>query len=245
MPKNRERRRTKIIITTTTILLHGVASKEGAAAYAGRLAQRRQQRQQSGASFDLGQPFIGNDGMNHKLTPNETLQETIERLSLIRGMKDTGRGHIDLCLSSSHAKFPGDWHHVTAAVANALRAHGRSILDGQVYEFGVYDGKSMLSLWRTLRPEYEMPGLRNNKSDVFMWGLDSFQGLPADIDEGEERVWSKGWYSSPKGVQNNVENAVEAPVGWVAGWYNEVLTDDLPKERNMKPALYIGVDVVR
>ena len=189
------------------------------------------------------QTQVGQEG---KLSTNESLQETIERLSLIRGMNvGEKKRKMDWCLSTHRPQ--GDWHRMIGAVANALKAHNRLVPQGQVYEFGVYNGLSMLSLWRNLKPIYNSLYKKEStateeEESTFMWGLDSFEGLPKEITSEENRVWQASDYKSKNTVQGDIAAQIQAPVKWVKGWYNESLTDSLPKERGMVPAMYLGID---
>ena len=104
------------------------------------------------------QPLFVSTSVDDKVLRNgETFQETVERLSLIRNMK-VGNHMVNWCLSAR----TNDWHRLASAVANALKLHGMGVPGGQVYEFGIYDGHSMRSLWRTLLPF-------RNTTKPFMW----------------------------------------------------------------------------
>ena len=75
------------------------------------------------------------------------------------------------------------WRHEVKKAADALR-HSKLLLEqGHVYQFGVFRGRSMKALWTYLHP---------NK----MWGLDSFQGLPATRDQSEAvPAWGRGSFA--------------------------------------------------
>eukprot|EP00614_Pseudopedinella_elastica_P008948 CAMPEP_0172609082 /NCGR_PEP_ID=MMETSP1068-20121228/29115_1 /TAXON_ID=35684 /ORGANISM="Pseudopedinella elastica, Strain CCMP716" /LENGTH=408 /DNA_ID=CAMNT_0013412523 /DNA_START=1 /DNA_END=1227 /DNA_ORIENTATION=- len=139
-----------------------------------------------------------------------------------------GNHMVNWCLSAR----TNDWHRLASAVANALKLHGMGVPGGQVYEFGIYDGHSMRSLWRTLLPF-------RNTTKPFMWGFDSFEGLP---DYKEERVglWKQGQYAADP--RDKLTSLFPGEVGFVKGWYSVSLSDRLIVDRAMRPAMYLGVD---
>ena len=109
-----------------------------------------------------------------------------------------------------------DWHRMANPIARALEIHGLGVPGGHVYEFGVYGGGTMLSLWRLLRPSK-------------IWGLDSFKGLPQHTVE-KVKGWSGGAYSKDPRQALTVKMG-EMNVGFVPGFYNDSLTDTLVEER--------------
>lgn len=111
-----------------------------------------------------------------------------------------------------------------------------------IFEFGVYNGKSMKELHQYL-------------PDVKIWGFDSFAGLPSDT-ASQQAVWASAWGDSWKNVfapgkyhakANVVEELTSALGGsshveFIKGFYNVSLTSTLKKERGIFPARYIDID---
>lgn len=127
---------------------------------------------------------------------------------------------------------------------------------GDVYQFGVYTGKSLRFLASQLR--------RNSAPFGRIFGFDSFQGLPAEVEQvqlqatGAERTFRRGQYNAADalGVHDwDVLSKMLAeyvwPPGWgwpgpvhfVRGYFNESLTADLAQQRAMRPALWVDLDV--
>lgn len=119
------------------------------------------------------------------------------------------------------------------------------------YQFGVWTCRSMVDM------------IRMNLNIDKYFGFDSFEGLP---DEPNENIyedikaygitdWCKGMYSSKDWFKvNSIQQAMEnsyhllshfAPrekIVLVDGYWETVLTDELAKQHNMGPALYIDID---
>ena len=137
---------------------------------------------------------------------------------------------------STQVSSSGRWRSLLPVVFNALdHTRGDSnptVTDGHVYQFGVFKGNSM----RMLR---KMRAFNESK----IWGLDSFQGIPAQQKSGDfgiPRNWAPGAYAAdPRTVLSKTLGKVE----FVAGFYNESLTPGLAQHRGMKPAKYVDIDV--
>ena len=161
------------------------------------------------------------------MPPGETLAQSISRFTTLRdttvGLQNADKSWPtqDRCMLSN------DWHRMANPIARALEIHGLGVPGGHVYEFGVYGGGTMLSLWRLLRPSK-------------IWGLDSFKGLPQHTVE-KVKGWSGGAYSKDPRKALTVKMG-EMNVGFVPGFYNDSLTDTLVEELGMWPAMYFGID---
>ena len=112
-----------------------------------------------------------------------------------------------------------------------------------VYEFGVYTGRSMRGISQKL--------FDNNITFGRMWGFDSFEGLPPDESTAKSNRWRKGDFNAadalrthtPTELFNRLERYIgDSRIGWVPGFYNESLTARLAEDRRMQPALFVDVD---
>lgn len=115
-----------------------------------------------------------------------------------------------------------------------------------VYEFGVYLGRSMRAL--ALAFNASATPLRT------MWGFDSFSGLPEESPGTVRSQKSKGeWQSGDFSVaevlgshsyrevkQKLLDYIADPRVQLVRGFYNESLTPELAQRT--KPALYVDID---
>jgi hypothetical protein len=119
-----------------------------------------------------------------------------------------------------------------------------------LYEFGVFTGNSMVELCE-IYLSCRTP-VRN------FYGLDSFEGLP---EETEEPAWQDCWNKGDFNTQDyyglsSVEESMEIIKGLLAkapqihnelilvpGFYDATLNDDAVKKYDMKPALYVDMDM--
>ena len=138
--------------------------------------------------------------------------------------------------SRGHKCSCGLWRkllpHAIAAIASTA---GCSDLtpDGHVYQFGVFEGRSMRML-RQMEPFAKLP----------MFGFDSFHGLPGNFLDSERDLWSPGQFASDPRVRLKRELGREgAPVHFVSGFFNESLQLGLGREFGMQPAKYVDIDV--
>lgn len=123
--------------------------------------------------------------------------------------------------------------------------------DRDVYEFGVYGGKSIKSLLFY----FNCSGIPLRR----FWAFDSFRGLPDEdrrnFSAGVERMYGSGQYSAAAALKRTGQpllDRIELYVGrdrmrhygvqWISGFYNESLTPSLQRERAMRPALYVDID---
>jgi hypothetical protein len=105
--------------------------------------------------------------------------------------------------------------------------------EGHIYQFGVYEGGSM----KVLHPIFP---------NAFMWGFDSFEGLP-DVAGKENDVKQKnfqaGLYKSKVGPQELLAQLGGAEkADFIKGYFSDSLTPTLKDEKKMKPALYLDMD---
>ena len=115
---------------------------------------------------------------------------------------------------------------------------------GDIYLFGIWSGVSAKLISDYLKDK-QMPYDK-------MWGFDSFEGLPLET-VGVPRYYAhrQGTYSSTSlyGVKiEEVVNLIYEGVGnpkltLVPGFFDESLTPELAKDRNMGPASFVDVDV--
>jgi hypothetical protein len=85
-----------------------------------------------------------------------------------------------------------------------------SCADRDVYQFGVYTGRSMLGISRFLK-QNEVPFRK-------LWGLDSFEGLPAEQSSETAAVyqkhkasdWKEGAYNSADALHEHTYAALTA-----------------------------------
>jgi hypothetical protein len=118
-----------------------------------------------------------------------------------------------------------------------------------LYTFGVYTGASIKFWLDRLKALKVQHGLS--------WGFDSFEGLPEEAEgvELEGNEWKPGGFSAAdqfgvytwREVRRKIEEHLgpehAAKCGWVRGFFSDVLTPTLKRERAMQPALLIDVDV--
>ena len=132
----------------------------------------------------------------------------------------------------------GEYCDYRALAVNAIdaiaRADGNHSRRSHVYEFGVANGASLRKLHALIKPAPRM-----------LWGFDSFKGLPEEssaIRKSATATWSPGMYQADPRTKLRREFAGRQRVDFVAGWYNESLTESLVETKHMKPARYIGID---
>ena len=118
-------------------------------------------------------------------------------------------------------------------------------INGDLYQFGVYSGMSMINI-------LELYAKLNAEHGIF-WGFDSFCGMPDEPNEKlMETVWAKGEFSTcdyldvndPNLAKNLILSTIlkEYPnkkVELITGFF----CDSLKMKPEMKPASFIDVDV--
>ena len=130
------------------------------------------------------------------------------------------------------------------------KCRSRGCGDLDLYEFGVYTGRSIRGITHFL-------GTRGG-SFRRMWGFDSFEGLPQE-DSLEpssytrltNTQWSKGSFNAADILHAHTFTALTAQldryiaddrVRWIPGFFNESLTNSLAHQQEMRPALFVDVD---
>ena len=143
-------------------------------------------------------------------------------------------------VGSIKATSNGMWRNVLPTIFAALNKAGVRFDDdverGQLYEFGVFNGRSVRML-------HSMRAF----SSTFIWALDSFQGLPTE-DSSSPRLqsgaWSPGAFADDPRLQLRSEIGADG-IGFVAGFFNESLSPAriAPMLPAMRPAKYVDIDV--
>ncbi len=90
---------------------------------------------------------------------------------------------------------------------------------GDYWEFGVFNGSSMSSMYDTCRELGVMQQTR-------FFGFDAFEGLPPEAENEDDGVWKKGFYHCPfhKLEQCLMRRGVDpGNITWVKGWFNQTL----------------------
>jgi len=122
--------------------------------------------------------------------------------------------------------------------------------DLDIYEFGIWQGASAISIANIL----ESHNVRCN----MMYGFDSFEGLPSyDADawlpnERDSDLWDEKLFDlttsgqSVQDVIDRIQTKLEfspTPMKFIPGYYETSLKDELVSRHEMKPAVYIDIDV--
>ena len=129
----------------------------------------------------------------------------------------------------------GQWRNLLPAVFATWSSHelSRSLQGGDVYEFGVFKGKSI-----------QMMAKMRAFANSTIWGFDSFAGLPDEnvqLGNRHHTLFRQGNYRADPRVQ--LQKAVPN-VKFVAGFYNVSLSrPGLVSEKAMQPAKYVDIDV--
>lgn len=159
----------------------------------------------------------------------------------------------DATLPIGRVAYSGKFMSLANGVDGRLMRHLRHFTSPEkdVYQFGVFTGIGLRKIVKELKGAYG-----------HVWGFDSFQGLPPD-SSSETESWRhpktgaykdhflQGGYSaanalgstSLRGVMRQVRERVGGHnVTLVPGFFNESLTDDLPKKLRMRSALHVDMD---
>lgn len=121
---------------------------------------------------------------------------------------------------------------------------------GDIYEFGVYTGQSIIDIANILRCSPADYGQ--------LWAFDSFEGLPAErVEPDWQECWKEGEFSSKKyfGTESISETRravldkilpackrANLQPHLIAGYYCDSLTNKLVEDWSMEPALYVDID---
>ena len=104
---------------------------------------------------------------------------------------------------------------------------------GDILEFGVCHGTSIILMYKTLA--------ETDLNHIRLFGFDSFEGLPDDT-EGE---WEEGLYSADyQRVKDHIKSSgVDCSrVILIKGFYENSLNDEVLKQYNLKKASLIMID---
>lgn len=130
------------------------------------------------------------------------------------------------------AGFPGDKKDEMLQVA--FPAVTSWLVPGQYFEFGVYEGRSMIAAYKN--------AARTNRSFRF-YAFDSFEGLPASAEGG--RKFPKGKYAcSEEHFRKNLARAGvdNRRVTTIAGFFGDSLTEDLQQELVNEKGAIVWID---
>jgi len=108
---------------------------------------------------------------------------------------------------------------------------------GDYFEFGVYNGTSMICMHRVLG-ELGFDRIR-------LFGLDSFEGLPEAAEKDDDGHWYPGQFSCDYEITRKVLDLED--VDWnriflIKGWFSDTLNDDLIRKYNITNASVIMID---
>ncbi len=124
----------------------------------------------------------------------------------------------------------------------ALEFVSQNDVEGDILEFGVFEGASLIDLYYTL-----LRVTRERKKDALprrILAFDSFEGLsqPSNFDT---HGFDTGMFScSLDQVRRNLRNARIDPtaITFIPGWYDQILTPTLRDELAIKRAAVINLD---
>ena len=114
--------------------------------------------------------------------------------------------------------------------------------NGDLYQFGVFAGRSLRDLVRIFQPTPYLHAV---------WGFDTFTGMP---DSSHDNVtltkeWATGRFTigGPSRIPRVLryvtrDNTTTLPIDFVVGEYQHSLTPTLVRERGMAAASYIDID---
>jgi O-methyltransferase len=118
-----------------------------------------------------------------------------------------------------------------------LVAHGGRDNLGDYLEFGVYNGTSLVSMFR------ETEAMR--LTDMRLFGFDSFQGLPAAAATDDEGRWTPGAWRSDLEFTEAVleaEGVDRTRVFLVPGWFSATCNAETAHRYNIAKASVIMID---
>jgi hypothetical protein len=114
------------------------------------------------------------------------------------------------------------------------------VVFGDIYEFGVFGGKSLRCTIQQLRENH----IKYNK----IYGFDSFEGLPEEDGDFIKTI-APGAFNAQKLYNVSKEEVIQKVHDYtynipilISGWFSDVLNGELVKQYNMQPASYINVD---
>ena len=146
--------------------------------------------------------------------------------------------------SSVYHKFNGSFRTLSAGAPEAIAKAYKLVQEeasgpiGDYYEFGLFRGYTFLQAYKHTQDL----GMEN----IHFYGFDSFEGLPPPdgIDVADGRFFEGQFACSIEDVQKNLsENGMDtAHTTLVKGFYEDVLTEDLRKQHDFKPASVVLLD---
>nr|AHZ46179.1 methyltransferase [uncultured bacterium 14-4D] len=107
---------------------------------------------------------------------------------------------------------------------------------GDYFEFGLWRGKTFRYAYR-LRRRYDL-------KTMHLWGFDSFQGLPAFLDD-RDNIWNKGQFACDESELRRIlrrGGLSERDYTLIPGFYQESLNDELHDRLKGKSAAVMYVD---
>jgi hypothetical protein len=112
-------------------------------------------------------------------------------------------------------------------------------LNGDIYEFGVYNGNSLYKICNYIKYNPQILC-----GEVCVYGVDSFEGLPAE--ESGMDVFDKFHEGSYKATKDDltieiVAQSIHKDTYIIKKWFSELNTEDM-KTYGFKPALLVHID---
>lgn len=93
-------------------------------------------------------------------------------------------------------------------------------IQGDYFEFGMFEGRTFLHARRLKR--------LHNRSDIHLWGFDSFCGLPEVSSDKENEIWSTGQFACSESdirATLSAHGIEEREYTLVPGFYDQSLND--------------------
>ena len=144
-------------------------------------------------------------------------------------------------------------------ISKAARFAACEVIEGDYLEFGVYQGESLISSYRSLREAFESRSTilsdidhatnevrKNVWSRMRFFGFDSFRGLPP-LEEGDlgTRDFKQGMYAcSSAQVKKNLSNAgiPDNRSILVEGWFSDTCKAETAKKHGISKASIVWID---
>jgi hypothetical protein len=121
-------------------------------------------------------------------------------------------------------------------IAEAFEFQAINGVKGDYLEFGLWQGKTFCYAHRMKH--------RHQRSDMLLWGFDSFQGLPR-IDDNRDNVWSPGQFACTEPELRRIlrrNGLAEDEYRLIAGYYNESLDGRVHSQLDGRTAAIVYVD---
>ncbi len=107
---------------------------------------------------------------------------------------------------------------------------------GDCLEFGVGSGSTLAVMYDLLQ--------NRGACHTRMFGFDSFEGLPAEADQEDDRLWFEGKFACPEAVTRAALAKRGLPSSRIIlqkGWFRETLTDDLIADHELNKASVVMI----